>query len=113
MRFGMYTRAAMQTRPDAATLLDAVATFLLEEVGPKLSSDKALQFRVMIAANLSGMVAGELRTNDERFTQEARRLKALLPGVADDSKLWSTREKDRLGELSRLERELSTRLREG
>lgn len=103
----------MQTRPDAATLLEAVAAFLLEEVSPKLKEDKAIAFRVMIAANLANVVATELRTQDERFVNEARRLKAMLPGVADEAKLWSARTHDRLDALTALERELATRLRAG
>ena len=42
----------MQTRPDQSTLLEALGSFLLTEVSPKLEADKALQFRVLIAANL-------------------------------------------------------------
>jgi hypothetical protein len=103
----------VQTRPDAATLLEAVAAFLLEEVSPKLAEDKALAFRVMIAANLSNVVATELRTQDDRFSSEARRLKALLPGAADEAKLWSSHTQERLDALVALERELATRLRAG
>ncbi|MBK7861667.1 MAG: hypothetical protein IPJ65_24235 [Archangiaceae bacterium] len=103
----------MQTRPDAATLLEAVATFLLEEVAPKLKDEKALSFRLMIAANLATIVATELKTHDERFSHEARSLKHLLPGVADESKLWGSRGGERLEALTALERELATRLRSG
>jgi hypothetical protein len=103
----------VQTRPDQSTLLDAVATFLLEEVAPKLKDDKPLAFRLMIAANLANIVATELRTQDERFSHEARRLRALLPGVADEAKLWSSRTLERLEELTALERELAVRLRSG
>ncbi|MEW5740057.1 MAG: DUF6285 domain-containing protein [Myxococcota bacterium] len=68
----------MQNRPDHPTLLDAVATFLLTEVSPKLEADKALQFRVLIAANLATIVAGEQRTHDARLAAELGRLQALL-----------------------------------
>ncbi|MCC6332461.1 MAG: hypothetical protein IT380_00575 [Myxococcales bacterium] len=76
----------MQNRPDHPTLLDAVAEFLLGEVCPGLEGDKALQFRVLIAANLATIVAGELRTHDARLSAEAGRLKALLarPGATVD-----------------------------
>jgi hypothetical protein len=103
----------VQTRPDASTLLDAVATFLLEEVSPKLKEDKGLAFRVMIAANLASIVSTELKTQDDRFSHEARRLKALLPGAADEAKLWSPRTNERLEALTALERELAKRLRSG
>jgi hypothetical protein len=103
----------VQTRPDAATLLEAVAAFLLEEVSPRLKDDKAIAFRVMIAANLANIVATELRTQDERFVSEARRLKALLPGAADEARLWSARTHDRLEALTELSKELAARLRAG
>ena len=97
----------------ASTLLEAVSSFLLEEIQPKLEGDKKLAFRVLIAANLANIVAAELRTQDERFSGEARRLKALLPHAADESKLWSARTADRMEALTALERELATRLRSG
>jgi hypothetical protein len=89
----------MQTRPDHPTLLEAVGAFLLGELSPKLEGDKALQFRVLIAANLVGMVANELRTQGERGASELARLRALL-GRGD-------------GELGALNAELALRLREG
>ena len=103
----------MQTRPDQSTLLDAVAQFLLTEVAPKLEADKATQFRVMIAANLANVVSQELRTHDARFTAEANRLAALLPGVADEAKLHSAIAAERDAALLSLDRELATRLRTG
>ena len=72
----------MQLRPDQSTLLEAVAQILLGDVLPHVT-DKALAFKVMIAANLTGMVAQELRTDDARFQGEVMRLQALLPGVVD------------------------------
>jgi len=67
----------------------------------------------MIAANLANVVATELRTQDERFVAEARRLKALLPHSADEKKLWSARTQERLEALTALEKELASRLRQG
>ena len=68
----------MQNRPDHSTLLDAVASFLMADLVPKLEADKALQFRVLIAANLATVVAGELRTQPARLASETKRLKSLL-----------------------------------
>ena len=68
----------MQNRPDHSTLLDAIASFLMTDLVPKLGADKALQFRVLIAANLATVVAGEVRTGSARFVSEATRLQALL-----------------------------------
>ena len=101
----------MQNRPDAPTLLDAVASFLLEEIGPKLEADKALGFRLMIAANLTTIVANELRSEDERFAAETAGLKRLLPKLADDAPLNSPRRAERLAALSTLEAALAKRLR--
>jgi hypothetical protein len=69
----------MQDRPDHPSLLDALATFLMSDVAPKLEGDKALQFRVLIAANLATVVAGEQRSHDERLRAESTRLAKLLP----------------------------------
>lgn len=91
----------MRNRPDASTLLDAVASFLMAEVAPRLDADKALQFRMMIAANLATVVAAELRTEDDRFAAEAERLKALVPG--DASKLSSPRRDERMAALAAME----------
>ena len=80
----------MQNRPDHPTLLDAVASFLMADVVPRLEADKALQFRLLIAANLATVVAGELRTRTARFESEAARLGALHGSAtvpADDAAL--------------------------
>lgn len=69
----------MQNRPDHPTLLDALASFLMADVAPKLEADKALQFRVLIAANLATVVASEQRSHDERVKSEGERLARLLP----------------------------------
>jgi MinD-like ATPase involved in chromosome partitioning or flagellar assembly len=94
----------MQNRPDHPTLLDAVASFLMADVSPKLEADKALQFRVLIAANLATVVAGELRTRDARFNAESTRLAALL-GAASPPKTDAA--------LEAMNRELAAALRKG
>lgn len=94
----------MQTRPDQPTLLEALASFLMAEVAPKLEADKALQFRVLIAANLATVVAGEVRTHDARLGAEVARLRTLLAEPAGPTDLVT---------LERLNRELATRLRAG
>lgn len=103
----------MQNRPDHPTLLDAVAQFLLGEVSPKLEADKALQFRVLIAANLANVVANELRSETTRFDAEASRLKTLLPEEAKALPLDSTDRAARLEALETLNRTLSKKLRDG
>jgi hypothetical protein len=103
----------MQNRPDHPTLLDAVAQFLLGEVSPKLEADKALQFRVLIAANLANVVANELRTESSRFDAEAARLTAVLPDDARELALSSTDRQARLDALEQLNRRLAGKLRAG
>ena len=91
----------MQNRPDHSTLLDAVASFLMADVVPKLEADKALQFRALIAANLATVVAGELRTEPARLASESKRLEALLghtgPLEALNRQLSSSLRKNELG----------------
>jgi len=99
----------MQDRPDASTLLEAVAAFLLAEVAPRLEGEKALQFRLMIAANLATVVAAELRTEDQRFAAEAARLKALVP--EDPPGLSSPHRAERMAALTVLEAALVRRIR--
>ncbi len=70
----------MQDRPDKATLMDAVAEFLTEEVRPQIA-DKALSFRCLITANLASIVAREIRTEHNHNAAQMRRLSALLPEV--------------------------------
>lgn len=67
----------MQDRPDKAALLEAIAAFLMGEVGPRVS-DKALGFRVLIAANLAQIVAAECRAEDACARAELDRLAGLL-----------------------------------
>lgn len=93
----------MQTRPDHPTLLDALASFLMADVAPKLEADKALQFRVLIAANLATVVAGEQRSHDARLKSEGERLAKLLTEPAPKTE----------HELEALSRALSTKLRAG
>lgn len=102
----------MQERPDQSTLLDAVAQFLLAEVAPAMP-DKALAFRVMIAANLAAIVSGELATLDARYQSEVRRLQAIFPDVvAGDAAERATRE-ERREALAALNTALVERLRGG
>jgi hypothetical protein len=67
----------MQYQPEAETILDELARFLAEEVRPAIA-DKALSFRVLIAANACAIVAREIRATDAVDAQELARLSALL-----------------------------------
>ncbi len=103
----------MQTRPDHPTLLDALARFLLEDVSATLEHDKALQFRVLISANLASMVANELRSEPKRLEAEVQRLAALLPDVASALPVSSRDREQQFQSLDALNRALVTRLEAG
>jgi hypothetical protein len=94
----------MQNRPDHPTLLEALTGFLMSDVAPKLEADKALQFRVLIAANLATVIAGELRTQEARLAAEGSRLARLL---------GSAKAPESPTELDALNRVLAQKLRSG
>ncbi len=104
----------MQQRPDKTELLTAVARFLEREVKPAIK-DPALAFRVLIAASLTGIVAGELQTEDAATAVELERLAAILPDEAAArglEKKLATRE-GRKEALIALNRALCDRIRKG
>ena len=70
----------MQYRPDRLRLLLAVGDFLEQDVRPALD-DPAMGFRVLIAANLCRIVAGELMTEPAHDASELKGLAALLPDL--------------------------------
>lgn len=65
----------MLPMPDGATVLDAVARFLVEEVKVE---DPALAFRLRIAAHLLGVVGRDLRGGEGLGHAEIDRLSRLL-----------------------------------
>lgn len=104
----------MQQRPDKTELLAAVARFLEREVKPAIK-DPALAFRVLIAASLTGIVAGELLAEDAATAAELERLAAILPDEAAAislEKKLATRE-GRKDALAALNRALCDRIRAG
>jgi hypothetical protein len=103
----------MQDRPSAQQLLDALATFLMSEVAPRLDANKALQFRVAIAANLAQVVSGELNTFDQRLLGESIRLRALFPDHPAVERLDVGTRTERLAAVKDLERFLAKALRKG
>ncbi|MBL9038864.1 MAG: hypothetical protein JNG84_10140 [Archangium sp.] len=86
-----------------------MSAFLLSEVAPALEAKKALQFRVLIAANLASVVANENRSEIERFNAETARLAALLK-VPVPSALDAT---ERSAAVEHMNRQLITGLRDG
>lgn len=67
----------MQDRPTADELAEAVGHFLQSELAPTVS-DPRLRFRVLIAANLMGMLTRELRAGDAPVREEWQALARLL-----------------------------------
>lgn len=99
----------MQDRPHAQELVGAVARFLGDEVVPVVS-DPRLRFRVLIAANVLSIVARELAAGEEPLLAEWQRLVALLEHEADTP---PARSADLRDAVTRLNRELCTRIRAG
>ncbi|MCG3172917.1 MAG: hypothetical protein GMKNLPBB_01089 [Myxococcota bacterium] len=94
----------MQDRPSPDVLLEAVAGFLAGDVQAAIT-DKGLQFRVLIAANLAGVVAREIREMEPQSQAEAARLMKLLgreggPPAELGERIGAIREMN--GELARL-----------
>lgn len=89
----------MLDRPDPATLLNALAGFLAQEVRPQLS-DKGLSFRTLIASGLLQTLALQEQGLEPARAAAAARLAALL-------------EQPTSADLSALEAELVARLRAG
>ena len=67
----------MQDRPDKEALLDALGAFLAREVLPAMT-DRALAFRVRVAAHLLSGLAREVRGEEELDDAHLRTLLALL-----------------------------------
>ena len=67
----------MQDRPTSLELIRAVREALELEVAPGLA-DARLRYRVLIAANVLGIVERELPGEDERLAAELSALDALL-----------------------------------
>lgn len=70
----------MQDIPDKATLLGAVRRFLKSDLASTID-DPALRFRVLIAANLLGVVSRELELEHDHHLAEVTRLASLLEGL--------------------------------
>ena len=71
----------MQDRPTATELLEALASFLGEELAGKVEG--GLRFKVLVAANVAGIVARELRLGHDQDRAQLSRLAALRKATAD------------------------------
>jgi|SRR5215472_14990321 len=100
----------MQERPTKTNLLQAISRFLLGEIHPTVA-DKRLSFRILIAANLANVVAAEIEAEQAQTEAQISRLAELMP----DASAGVESARSELGRrelLSRLNRELTSRIRE-
>ncbi len=67
----------MNPRPDASTVLFGLAAFLEQDARPAIQ-DRALSFRVLVAANLARMLSAELLTERDRLDAQLRGLRTVL-----------------------------------
>ncbi|MDP6946731.1 MAG: DUF6285 domain-containing protein [Myxococcota bacterium] len=91
----------MQDIPDKATLLAAVRRFLKTELAGVVP-DPALRFRVLIAANLLGVVERELSLEPGHHTAEVDRLASLLSEAEVEALRTLEGEEARRAELASL-----------
>ena len=99
----------MQDSPSKLELLRALALFLKDDVRPSLS-DKGLQFRTLIAANIARIVAAELEGEESADQTEFEALVELLPGHLDGDALSR---KNRTESIKSLRLELAKQIRAG
>lgn len=97
-----------QPRPTAPEMIEAVRTFLIDEVLPTL--DGRLRFHTRVAANALEAIERELTDGPAAGERERRRLIALLSGHDTDD--HETSDLDDL-DLEALGRELASRIRTG
>jgi hypothetical protein len=98
----------MQYRPSPETLLLALGDFLSQDVRPALQ-DKALSFRVLIAANLARVVAMELACEEGHDRAELEGLIEVLGVDESDPVARSARR----ALIERLNGELARRIAKG
>lgn len=98
----------MQDQPDKRELVQAVASFLEQEIIPFIP-DARLRFRSLVAANVLNIVARELAAGDSVLRDEWQRLAVLLgkDGQPPEG------EHNLRAEVLSLSRELSAQIRAG
>lgn len=69
----------MQDRPEAPSLLDAIAELMIKEVLPLVQKhgDDALAYKTLVSWNMLGVVSRELRSGEDLINDEIERLKTL------------------------------------
>lgn len=98
----------MTQMPDAAALLEAVRELLTNEIQPTIE-DRGLRFKLLIAANVLGIVERELRAGEPPLDAAIERLQTLMDLQPDHARTLA--EKHVL--MRQLEKELCVRIRAG
>ncbi|MEE3327535.1 MAG: DUF6285 domain-containing protein [Myxococcota bacterium] len=97
----------MNDRPTSHELLDAVETFLRQDIIPSVEGH--LRYQARVAANVVAIVAREIDLEESHWDEEWKSLKRLLAQEMDPP---SGREA-RQSELEKANQDLSTRIRAG
>jgi hypothetical protein len=98
----------MQDRPNARELVDAVASFLDQEIAPTVS-DSRLRFRTLIAINVLKIVSRELELGNSGLSAEWERLTSLVAR----SGAPPARDADLASAVDEQQRQLRDRIRSG
>mgnify|MGYP000995769991 FL=1 len=64
----------MQYRPDAPSLLEAIADFLMKDVLPAVKEHDALAYKTLVSWNMLGVVSRELKSAEPLLNDEIARL---------------------------------------
>ena len=99
----------MQDQPDKRELIEAVASFIEQEIIPFIP-DARLRFRSLVAANVLNIVARELAVGDTPLRDEWQRLATLLNQPVTEP---PGREDDLRAEVLALSRQLCAHIRAG
>ncbi|HNL70179.1 MAG TPA: DUF6285 domain-containing protein [Leptospiraceae bacterium] len=94
----------MQYRPDAPSLLEAIADFLMKDVLPAVKEHDALAYKTLVSWNMLGVVSRELKSAEPLLNDEIARL---LSHFKETRALPES-----IGEKLELSRELNGRLAE-
>ena len=101
-----------QDRPTAPELLDSIAEYLFAELRPEVPREQ--RFKVLVAANVCGVVAREIRAGDEPDEADLTLFSELLDEQQSDAQAAAAELSRRLreGELDDRIEELAPRLEE-
>jgi hypothetical protein len=102
----------MQDQPTPAELLDAVGEYLFAELRPEVPREQ--RFKLLVAANVCGIVAREIRAGGQPDGEDAALFGELLGKEVDDPHAGAAElsERIRSGELDERIAELAPRLEE-